>query len=896
MAFRPKGTARGGRRQLRTRSLAVVATVLFALAAIPTYAALAHSATPRITTTTSALTSTSVGTPALSTATTTVTAGSTVTFSYSAPSGQLSTSNWVGWYAAGNTPGNEASTIWKYTQTGTTTLPTSGSTPVASGTVSFSTAGLAPGEYTVYLLYDDGYTVIGSPVTITVQAAALSTATPTVTAGSTVTFNYSAPSGQLSTSNWVGWYAAGNTPGNEASTIWKYTQTGTTTLPASGSTPVASGTVSFDTTGLKPGTYTVYFLYDDGYTAIGSPITVTVQSATAIPGTLSSTTASATAGAHVAFDYTMPSSEASPSNSVAWFPAGADPSTAKPLYAFSQSAASASGTVTFDTTGLAGADYGVYLLNASDQVIAGPVQVAITNNGPQLPSPGQLVGRPNLIVNGGAEIGDGTLDGVDLTTVPGWSTTGLLNEVQYGAVGGNGVGGFPTYSTPGSADRGQNFFSGGGGGVSTGSQTIDLSRAADQIDQGNVRFNLGGWIGGTGSVPDTATVTATFLNGEGRALGTATLDPVTPAMRDNTTEFLPENAGGTLPKQTRSVQIVLTITGPTPTDRSGHGQGYADNLSFTISSDRVAAPPPPTPPVATVPRFDHVFVVMMENQNYGDIIGSPQAPYLNSLLPQAANLTNMYGLTHPSDPNYTGMASGSLYGQTVNTQNAQIGAQQIGDLVSNAGGTWRAYMQSANGPCDLGSQSTYTIDDTPFHNFQDVANNQAACQEHEQPLSQMAVDLKQTATTPQYAWFSANDCYDMEGCGIKAGDTWLSQTLPTIFNSPAWTQQRSLLIITWDEDAANGQATPQRIPTLILGSQGLVRAGSSSAHRYTLYSLLRTTEAALNLPSLTANDAFADPINDIWTRQQGDGGHRAHGGGEHRRWHWHLGHGRGHRG
>jgi hypothetical protein len=74
-----------------------------------------------------------------------------------------------------------------------------------------------------------------------------------------------------------------------------------------------------------------------------------------------------------------------------------------------------------------------------------------------------------------------------------------------------------------------------------------------------------------------------------------------------------------------------------------------------------------------------------------------------------------------------------------------------------------------------------------------------------------------------------------------------------------------LLIITFDEDAADGQPNLEQVPTLILGSQGTVQAGSASAHRYTLYSLLRTTEAALNLPSLTANDYYADPVNDIWT-------------------------------
>ncbi|HEX6449441.1 MAG TPA: alkaline phosphatase family protein [Trebonia sp.] len=907
--------------------------------------------------------------------------------------------------------------------------------------------------------------------TTAASASALTASATSVAEGSSVTFTYSTPSNYSSTSNWIGWYSSGNTPGNQASTIWKYTQTGTTSLPASGSSPVADGTVTFSTAGLTPGTYTVYFLYNNAYTVIGQPVTIQVTPpAPVAPGTLTASKTSVTAGDQVSFDYAMPSGDVSSSDKIAWFPSGADPTTAAPLYAFSKAASAASGTGTFDTTGLASASYDVYLLASTNAVIAGPVKVAVTNNGPQLPSPGQLPGQPNLIVNGGAElgsatldgsqktsvpgwtvnglinevqygaaggypafsspgsadrdqnffaaagggtstatqtidvskaegqinqgnvkfnlggwlggtgsetdnatvtatflnasgsslgtatlgpvtpakrnnttellpenaastlpkqttsvritltvngssgqgyadnlsftissdavpapalpalpapetpaltkqsgnpnlivnggaeIGDGSYDGVAANTVPGWTTTGLLNEVQYGASDGEGIGGWPTPSTPGPADRGQNFFAGGGGGVSTGTQTIDVSKAEGQINQGKVTYDLSGWLGGTGSETDNASVTATFLSASGDSLGTATLGPVTPAMRDDTTELLAKDATGTLPENTSDVRIVLTVIGNHPANRGGHGQGYADNLSFTISSDRVPAPPSPTQPSSQVPHFDHVFVVMMENQDYSDIIGNTaQAPYLNSLLPKASNLTSMYGLSHPSDENYTALAAGTMADQTGNTQTAENPVQQIGDLVSNAGGTWRTYMQSANGPCDLGSQDTYTIDDTPFHNFKDVADNQAACQEHEQPLPQMAVDLKSADTTPNYAWFSANDCDDMEGCGIAAGDTWLSQTLPEIFNSPAWTQQRSLLIITWDEDAADGQAHLQNIPTLILGSQGTVKAGSTSSHRYTLYSLLRTSEAALNLPSLTGNDYYADPVNDIWT-------------------------------
>jgi YVTN family beta-propeller protein len=84
-----------------------------------------------------------------------------------------------------------------------------------------------------------------------------------------------------------------------------------------------------------------------------------------------------------------------------------------------------------------------------------------------------------------------------------------------------------------------------------------------------------------------------------------------------------------------------------------------------------------------------------------------------------------------------------------------------------------------------------------------------------------------------------------------------------IMNSPAWTTQRSLAIITVDEDVQDGQHPAQRTPTIVLGSAS-VRQGYVSPVRYTHYSLLHTIEAALGLGTLTANDQYAQPVNDVF--------------------------------
>ncbi|HEV2376094.1 MAG TPA: alkaline phosphatase family protein, partial [Streptosporangiaceae bacterium] len=66
-----------------------------------------------------------------------------------------------------------------------------------------------------------------------------------------------------------------------------------------------------------------------------------------------------------------------------------------------------------------------------------------------------------------------------------------------------------------------------------------------------------------------------------------------------------------------------------------------------------------------VPRFDHLVVVVMENKNYSDIIGRPdEAPYINSLATGGALFSNSFAVTHPSQPNYLALFSGSTQGVT----------------------------------------------------------------------------------------------------------------------------------------------------------------------------------------------------------------------------------------
>lgn len=103
-----------------------------------------------------------------------------------------------------------------------------------------------------------------------------------------------------------------------------------------------------------------------------------------------------------------------------------------------------------------------------------------------------------------------------------------------------------------------------------------------------------------------------------------------------------------------------------------------------------------------IPRLDHVFVIMMENHGYQQVIGNPNEPYLNSLIAgKQVNLaTNYYAVGHPSLTNYLEVVGGSNFG--IRSDNAPAWGStsctpNIESGIVNADGT------NPSGPTDNGT-------------------------------------------------------------------------------------------------------------------------------------------------------------------------------------------------
>ncbi|HEU5003556.1 MAG TPA: alkaline phosphatase family protein [Actinomycetota bacterium] len=289
-----------------------------------------------------------------------------------------------------------------------------------------------------------------------------------------------------------------------------------------------------------------------------------------------------------------------------------------------------------------------------------------------------------------------------------------------------------------------------------------------------------------------------------------------------------------------------------------HWLGAALGFGMLLGAAGVGAGSP-AHAAGTVPNFDHIFTIMMENHSYSDIIGNSQAPYINSLASRYGLATNYFAVSHPSLPNYLAATGASTFGVTSDCTTCFQAQPNIAvDRVEASGRSWKAYMESMPSPCFVGDSGEYAQKHDPFVYYNDIRLNSTECNKVV-PYPQLATDLASTTTTPNYAWITPNLIDDMHDGTIAQGDTWLSQNVPTILNSPAFTQQNSLLMITWDEDDSS---MGNQVPMLMIASS--VGAGTRSAAQYNHYSYLKTIEGAWGLSPLTSNDGGASAMSDFF--------------------------------
>jgi acid phosphatase len=287
---------------------------------------------------------------------------------------------------------------------------------------------------------------------------------------------------------------------------------------------------------------------------------------------------------------------------------------------------------------------------------------------------------------------------------------------------------------------------------------------------------------------------------------------------------------------------------------------------------------------ASVPKFDHVFLIVMENESQVNIQGNSDAPYINQLITTYA-YTNKYSTSyHPSLPNYLDLTSGSTQGVTCDCQptgtacdstcallTGACGCPQsvtnLGDQLDGVSVEWRDYGQSMGTPCNPTLAAPYAPKHVPFLYYDDIYTNMTRCQQRVRDYSDFASDL--AAGTYRYAFIAPNLCDDMHGdpscpstpSEIAQGDTWLSQEVPKILATPGFgANGKDVLFIAWDEQT--GSTGGASIPMVLVVVSPLAKKGATNTP-YTHESLLATVEDTFGVARL-GKAASASPISDMW--------------------------------
>jgi acid phosphatase len=250
----------------------------------------------------------------------------------------------------------------------------------------------------------------------------------------------------------------------------------------------------------------------------------------------------------------------------------------------------------------------------------------------------------------------------------------------------------------------------------------------------------------------------------------------------------------------------------------------------------------------------HVWIIVMENRSYGQVIGNPNAPFLNELAAEAGLATDYHGVARPSEPNYLALVSGSTQGVTDDGVH-DIGAPTVFDQLERAGRTWAVYAENVPSGCYAGATAhdgpdgtgTYARKHEPAISFTAISGTPARCARitdlsHFEPA---AADL---------SLIVPNLCHDMHDCSTAQGDAWLRSFVPRITSSPAFADN-GLLVITFDE-AEGGDGSQH---TVLLFAGPWVAAGTRVTARSDHYALLRTVQEAYGLPCL-AESCRAEPM------------------------------------
>ncbi len=262
---------------------------------------------------------------------------------------------------------------------------------------------------------------------------------------------------------------------------------------------------------------------------------------------------------------------------------------------------------------------------------------------------------------------------------------------------------------------------------------------------------------------------------------------------------------------------------------SGTGVANAVRRTATIDGTCTGA--------ATPARYQHVVVVVMENKNYGNVVGSASAPFQTALAHACGTAKHYAAVSSPSRPNYIAMTSGDTYGCDGSDADPPGGCAPpspslFGQVVAS-GGTALTYAEAMTSNCQQVSSGLYATKHNPWAYY---PGERALCLQYDQPMP-ASIDV---SLLPTLLYLVPNLCNDSHNCSVATGDQWLQQELTPILGSAGFASGSTAVIVTYDEYTYLPNAFAARS----------VRPGKVVAADTSHYGLLRTIEDMLGLAHL----------------------------------------------
>ncbi|KAF7913082.1 uncharacterized protein EAE98_011633 [Botrytis deweyae] len=272
----------------------------------------------------------------------------------------------------------------------------------------------------------------------------------------------------------------------------------------------------------------------------------------------------------------------------------------------------------------------------------------------------------------------------------------------------------------------------------------------------------------------------------------------------------------------------------------------------------------PISPVSNVGGevFSRFVQIWLENMDFKEATNDPNFQWLAA---QGITLTNYWGVTHPSQPNYCAVVGGDTFGMDADEfVQIPVNISTVVDLLDTKGISWGEYQEDIpyagfegwNFSKTDPFQEDYVRKHNPLVMFDSVTSNAtrlALIKSFESFESDLA-----NKTLPQWSFITPNMTNNGHDTNDTVAGNWSRMFLEPLLTNDYFMND-TLVVLTWDENAENDEEN-KMFAILLGGAIPSSFKNTTDDTFYNHYSMLSTIELNWGLPSLGRWDCGANVL------------------------------------